>query len=122
MNYVCRFFFKFLLSHEQVVAQEVCAEYVDTTGKIYYSYFKSYLSRLAKLRYEEMAGKDDLMGIEDTGPKGLFYKTSLKNKGTVFTIGDRGVVLDSQLEAPIIVPHAAQKSDNNKVSCNLSHS
>lgn len=109
-----KFFFKFLLSHEQVVAQEVCAEYVDTTGKIYYSYFKSYLSRLAKLRYEEMAGKDDLMGIEDTGPKGLFYKTSLKNKGTVFTIGDRGVVLDSQLEAPIIVPHAAQKSDNNK--------
>lgn len=103
-----------MLSNERNVAQEVCNEYVDTMSKIYYSYFKSYSSRLAKLCYEEAATKDDLMGIEDTGASrgsGLFYKTPLKHKSTVFTIGSRGDVLSAQLEAPIIVPHAAHKTD-----------
>lgn len=51
------------------------------------------------------------MGIEDNMSRGsLFYKTSLKHKATVFTIGSRGDVLGSQLEVPVIVPHAAQKS------------
>lgn len=40
---------------------------------------------------------------------GLFYKTPLKHKSTVFTIGSRGDVLSAQLEAPVIVPHAAHK-------------
>ena len=107
-----RFFFEFVVTNEQNVAQEVCSEYVDTMRKIYLSYFKSYSSRLAKLRYEEAATKDDLMGIEDMGSSrgtGLFYKTPLKHKSTVFTIGSRGDVLSAQLEAPIIVPHAAHK-------------
>jgi len=101
-------------TNEQNVAQEVRSEYVDTMRKIYLSYFKSYSSRLAKLRYEEAATKDDLMGIEDTGASrgtGLFYKTPLKHKSTVFTIGNRGDVLSAQLEAPIIVPHAAHKTE-----------
>jgi len=34
----------------------------------------------------------------------------LKNRSTVFTIGRRGDILTSDLEAPIVVPHAAQKS------------
>lgn len=51
------------------------------------------------------------MGIEDTASKSLFSKSSsLKNKSTVFTIGNRGDILSSQLEAPIIVPHAHQKT------------
>lgn len=51
------------------------------------------------------------MGIEDTASRGgLFHKASLKHKTTVFTIGNRGEVLTTQLEAPVIVPHAAQKS------------
>lgn len=106
-----KFFFEFILSNERQVAQEICTEYVDTMGKIYYSYFKSYSSRLAALRYEEAVTKDDLMGIEDTASKGLFSKsTALRNKSTVFTIGNRGDILTSQLEAPIIVPHAQQKT------------
>ena len=106
-----KFFFEFILSNERQVAQEICTEYVDTMGKIYYSYFKSYSSRLATLRYEDAVTKDDLMGVEDTASKGLFTKsTSLKNKSTVFTIGNRGDILTSQLEAPIIVPHAHQKT------------
>ena len=35
----------------------------------------------------------------------------------MFTLGNRGDVLGTELEAPIIVPHAAQKSDN-RVSYN----
>jgi len=110
-----KFFFEFVATNEQNVAQEVRSEYVDTMRKIYLSYFKSYSSRLAKLRYEEAATKDDLMGIEDMGASrgtGLFYKIPLKHKSTVFTIGNRGDVLSAQLEAPIIVPHAAHKTEH----------
>jgi len=35
-----KFFFEFILSNERHVAQEICSEYIDTMGKIYYSYFK----------------------------------------------------------------------------------
>lgn len=52
-----KFFFEFILSNQRQVAQEICFEYVDTMGKIYYSYFKSYSSRLAELRFEEAVTK-----------------------------------------------------------------
>lgn len=35
-----KFFIEFILSNERQVAQEICTEYVETMGKIYYSYFK----------------------------------------------------------------------------------
>lgn len=50
------------------------------------------------------------MGVEDTAGRGIFHKTTLKHRGTVFSIGNRGDVLASQLEAPIIVPHTASKT------------
>ncbi|XP_012256870.2 vacuolar protein sorting-associated protein 52 homolog [Athalia rosae] len=105
-----KFFFEFVLSNERNVAEEICGEYIDTMSKIYYSYFKSYSSRLMKLQFEEAATKDDLMGVEDTAGRGIFHKTILKHRGTVFSIGTRGEVLNSQLEAPIIVPHTASKT------------
>ncbi|TDG46298.1 hypothetical protein AWZ03_007269 [Drosophila navojoa] len=106
-----KFFFEFILSNERHVAQEICSEYIDTMGKIYYSYFKSYSTRLSSLKFEESCTKDDLMGIEDNASKGLFAKTtSLKHKSTIFTIGKRGDILNQQLEAPIIVPHAQLKN------------
>ncbi|XP_052789808.1 vacuolar protein sorting-associated protein 52 homolog [Mya arenaria] len=108
-----RFFNEFLLGNERHVAKEVRDEYVDTMSKIYFSYFKGYLSRLMKLQFEEGASKEDLMAVDETTKKGFFSsKTSLKNRSTVFTIGKRGDILTTELEAPIIVPHAAQKSDN----------
>ncbi|XP_041369494.1 vacuolar protein sorting-associated protein 52 homolog [Gigantopelta aegis] len=107
-----RFFNEFLMANERHVAKEVRDEYIDTMSKIYYSYFKGYSSRLMKLQFEEMAGKDDLMGVEDTAKKSFFSsKPHLKNRSTVFTLGNRGEILTSELEAPVIVPHAAQKSD-----------
>ncbi|PZC82426.1 vacuolar protein sorting-associated protein 52 homolog [Helicoverpa armigera] len=104
-----KFFFEFILANERNVAQEICNEYIDTLSKVYYSYFKSYASRLDKLKYEEAPTKDDLMGIEDGSKGGFFQKSNLKNKSTIFTIGNRGDVLAQQLEAPIIVPHVQQK-------------
>lgn len=45
-------------------------------------------------------------------PSRFFSKPSLKNRNTVFTLGNRGSVIGAaELEGPIIVPHAAQKSD-----------
>lgn len=38
------------MTNERNVAEEICAEYVDTMGKIYYSYFKAYSSRVSKLQ------------------------------------------------------------------------
>uniref|UniRef100_A0A8B9V2M4 Vacuolar protein sorting-associated protein 52 homolog n=1 Tax=Anas zonorhyncha TaxID=75864 RepID=A0A8B9V2M4_9AVES len=107
-----RFFYQFLLGNERAAAQELREQYVDTMSKIYLSYFKSYTSRLMKIQYEEVAEKDDLMGVEDTAKKDILLPPSLKNRNTVFTLGNRGAVIGAaELEGPIIVPHAAQKSD-----------
>ncbi|XP_040180900.1 vacuolar protein sorting-associated protein 52 homolog [Rana temporaria] len=107
-----RFFYQFLLGNERSVAQEIQDEYVETMSKVYLSYFKSYSSRLMKVQYEEVAEKDDLMGIEDTAKKGFFSKPTLRSKNTVFTVGNRAAIISpTELEGPIIVPHTAQKSD-----------
>uniref|UniRef100_A0A8C2XCV9 Vacuolar protein sorting-associated protein 52 homolog n=1 Tax=Cyclopterus lumpus TaxID=8103 RepID=A0A8C2XCV9_CYCLU len=109
-----RFFYQFLLANERTVAKEIRDEYVDTMSKIYYSYFKSYSGRLLKVQYEEVADKDDLMGVEDTAKKDILYaneacffsKPSLRSRNTIFTVGQRGAILSpAELEGPILVPH-----------------
>ncbi|XP_050960178.1 vacuolar protein sorting-associated protein 52 homolog [Labeo rohita] len=108
-----RFFYQFLLANERTVAKEIRDEYVDTMSKIYFSYFKSYSGRLLKVQYEDVADKDDLMGVEDTAKKGFFSKPSLKSRNTIFTLGQRGAVLSpAELEGPILIPHAAQRGDS----------
>uniref|UniRef100_A0A3Q0RD48 Vacuolar protein sorting-associated protein 52 homolog n=1 Tax=Amphilophus citrinellus TaxID=61819 RepID=A0A3Q0RD48_AMPCI len=112
-----RFFYQFLLANERTVAKEIRDEYVDTMSKIYYSYFKSYSGRLLKVQYEEVADKDDLMGVEDTAKKDILYsffsKPSLKSRNTIFTLGQRGAILSpAELEGPILVPHTAQRGDS----------
>lgn len=62
------------------------------------------------------------MGIEESGSRGLFHKTSLKQKSTVFSIGNRGEVLTSHLEKDIIIPHSAQKSDQRVSYITVSYS
>ncbi|XP_058713394.1 vacuolar protein sorting-associated protein 52 homolog isoform X2 [Poecile atricapillus] len=107
-----KFFYQFLLGHERAAAQELREQYVDTMSRIHFSYFKSYTGRLMKIQYEEVADKDDLMGVEDTARKGFFSKPSLRSRNTVFTLGNRGAVIGpAELEAPIIVPHAAQRGE-----------
>ena len=110
-----KFYFQFLQAVNREVAKEVRDEYTETMSRILFSYFKSYTGRLARLQYEESATRDDLLGAEEGagggggGGKGFFFKPSLKNKSTVFSVGSRDDVLGSQLEAPIILPHAQQK-------------
>ncbi len=45
-----RYFNEFLMAHSRETAQQVRSEYMDTMGKIYYSYFKDYHSKLMKLQ------------------------------------------------------------------------
>ena len=45
-----RFYNEFLMANERHVAKEVRDEYVETMSKMYYSYFKSYYSKLMKLQ------------------------------------------------------------------------
>lgn len=105
--------FKFLAKHNKAAAVELKREYIDTFSKVHYTYFKTYLQRLLKLQHEETADKDDVMGASDSQPKQSFFstKTAMKSRTTVFTIGNRGTVLDS-LESPILVPHTLK--DVNK--------
>jgi len=107
-----KFYFQFLASANREVAQEIRDEYTETMAKIMFSYFKSYTGRLAKLQFEESATREDLLGAEESQTRGFFFKPSLKNKSTVFSVGFRGDVLSTHLEAPIIVPHAQQKNEN----------
>ncbi|XP_039256225.1 vacuolar protein sorting-associated protein 52 homolog [Styela clava] len=107
-----RFYYEFLLSNERAIAKEVQEEYVDTMSKVYFSYFKTYVSRLMKVQYDEVADKDDLIAIEDTARRGFFSsKMPLKNRATIFTLGGRGSILTTDLESAVIVPHAAQRID-----------
>lgn len=80
-------------------------------GKVYFSYFKSYSSNLKKLQFEEAASKEDLLGASESSNRGFFSKSSLKQKNTVFTIGNRGDILNNQLEAPVIIPHSAHQHE-----------
>lgn len=114
------FYFKFLMANDREIAAEVRDDYCDTMSKVLFSYFKSYSGRLAKLQFDEIATRDDLVGaIGETsqrgGVAGFFGKTTMKAKASVFSIGERGHVIDEALEAPIIVPHHVQQKAESKV-------
>jgi hypothetical protein len=58
------------------------------------------------------------MGVDDNAPRGIFHtRSSLKNRGAVFSLGARGDVIGAQLKAPIIVPHAASKAETKVRYC-----
>nr|XP_042125776.1 vacuolar protein sorting-associated protein 52 homolog [Peromyscus maniculatus bairdii] len=42
----------------------------------------------------------------------FFSKPSLRSRNTIFTLGTRGAVISpTELEAPILVPHTAQRGE-----------
>ncbi|CAB3981273.1 Hypothetical predicted protein [Paramuricea clavata] len=98
-----RYFNEFLMVHHRQVAREIKDEYVDTISKVYFSYFKAYISKLTKLQFLRLFSS----------------RVALRNRSTIFTLGNRGNVLTSELEEPIIVPHAAQKNDRKYPSESL---
>jgi len=108
------FFYKFLLTHDREAAREIKQDYVETMTKVYFSYFKEYINRLGKLKFDEQPDKDDLMASDDTNKtKTSFFtgKQTLKNRATIFTLGNRGNLLTTDLESSLIIPHVASKSE-----------
>jgi len=72
------------------------------------------------VQFDDIAGKADLMAVEDGAKKSFFSSSrpAMRNRSTVFTIGKRDEILKDGLEAPVIVPHAAQKSEIKvSISC-----
>uniref|UniRef100_A0A5S6R094 Vacuolar protein sorting-associated protein 52 homolog n=1 Tax=Trichuris muris TaxID=70415 RepID=A0A5S6R094_TRIMR len=107
-----RFYFEFILSNDRHVAKEIRDEYVNTMSKVLFSYFKTFMNRLIKLRHDDAAGKDDLLGTIDSGKTvSLFYgKPSSLSRAPVFSLSNRDSIVTTDLEAPVIVPHAAEQS------------
>ncbi|KHN78067.1 Vacuolar protein sorting-associated protein 52 -like protein [Toxocara canis] len=134
-----RFLYEFLLANDRQVAREVRDEYVDTISKIFFTYFKTYASRLFRLQLSDAATKDDqgmnrwskeewidemwqlsdaatkddLLGAEDAVKATGFFssKPQVRNRATVFSLGTRESLLSFDFLAPLIVPHAAQQAN-----------
>ncbi|CAI5453991.1 unnamed protein product [Caenorhabditis angaria] len=114
----CRFFYEFVLNHEPAIARELQDEYIDTISKMFFTYFKAYASRLFKLTMKDAASKEDSVGAIDTakssGISGFFAaKPQVRNRATVFSIGQRNGVLQSDFLGALIVPHAAAQNNQS---------
>ena len=112
-----RFFYEFLTLHDKIISKECREEYINTLSKVYFSYFKEYSSKLAKLQVDEVADKDDLLGSEDKPKSSLFSsKPAMRNRSTVFTLGNRLATIENEMNSSIIIPHASQKSEQKVYS------
>lgn len=63
------------------------------------------------MQYDDMTDKDDLMGAEDVKRMTFlsFGMRPLKNRSTVFTIGNRAAIL-REITSPILIPHTAKNA------------
>lgn len=88
---------------------------------MFFTYFKTYVSRLFKLQMADSAKKDDLLGAEDSAKSSgafgfLSGKPNARSRATVFSLGKRDSLLTTDLLAPLIVPHAAQQANETVIS------
>lgn len=116
------------MANNRDVAKEIRSEYIDTMSKVLFSYFKSYSGRLLKLQHDQVATREDLMGLaDDSNTRGTggasFLKSALgsvagggskSTKASVFSMGTRAEIIKA-LEAPIMVPHAQQRADSKVI-------
>ena len=53
------------------------------------------------------------MAVADSSKRGFFSssKPGMKNRSSVFAVGNRDLVLTQDIEAPVIVPHVSQKNE-----------
>ena len=111
-----RFYYEFLANHQAEVAREIREEYINTVSKTLFSYFKTYHNRLQRLALEEVPAKEDVLGADDTNKASSSVLALMgagkpaKSRAAVFSIGSRAATVRADLEAPIIVPHAAQEA------------
>lgn len=100
---------QFLVDHSPSVAQEVRNIYVETMSKITVSNLRRYVSSVIKLQID-VATRNDLLGTDDGQLKSYFTsKLQLRDKGSVFTLGDRELVVED-VEKPSIIIHVAQQN------------
>jgi hypothetical protein len=88
--------FQFLVDRFPDIAAEIKINYVNTVSFYYSASFERYLKILSKGQ-SIVAGKLDLMGSEESVVRkgGIFQQSrSVKDKSSVFTLGNRGSVLD----------------------------
>ncbi|CEF67313.1 Vacuolar protein sorting-associated protein 52 homolog [Strongyloides ratti] len=113
-----KYFYEFLVANDKRIAKQIKEEYIDTVSKMFYSYFKTYTSRLFKIQ-TEAATKDDLLGFEDSKPRLISSVLSLgkgpptKIKSSVFSLAGRHSLLTMDLISPIIVPHVCQQMNES---------
>eukprot|EP00898_Chlorokybus_atmophyticus_P000548 jgi/Chlat1/1494/Chrsp12S02039 len=107
-----RYFAQFLASHGQEVYPEVRGAYVETMSKILSAHFRTYIAALSKLQMD-IASKNDLVGVDESKSGGGVFgvgrggKDALKNRTTVFSLGERAAIL-KDMDAAAVVPHMAE--------------
>ncbi|KAI6191229.1 Vacuolar protein sorting-associated protein 52-like protein [Aphelenchoides bicaudatus] len=113
-----RFFYEFLLANDRSIAREIKDDYTDTLSKMFFSYFKTYVSRLFKLQMTDCAAKEDVLGAEDAVVKPAYpnltnifsSKPHTRSKATVFSLGGRESLVSTDFLSPLIVPSSAQQA------------
>ncbi|XP_057516594.1 vacuolar protein sorting-associated protein 52 A isoform X2 [Amaranthus tricolor] len=104
-----KYVISFLKEHGKEVYAEARAAYLDTMNKVLSAHFRAYIQALEKLQLD-IATSSDLIGIEARGTS-LFLtrREPLKNRSSVFALGDRINIL-KEIDQPALIPHIAEAS------------
>ena len=62
------------MAHHRQVAREIRDEYIDTMSKIYFSYFKTYISKLLKLQVSVLRPNRDFTLDTQTSICASFFR------------------------------------------------
>ncbi|KAL0404646.1 UNVERIFIED_CONTAM: Vacuolar protein sorting-associated protein 52 A, partial [Sesamum radiatum] len=97
----------FLKEHGKEVYLEVRAAYIDTMNKVLSTKIRAYIQALEKLQLD-IATSSDLIGI-DTRSTSLFLRgrEPLKNRSSVFALGERINIL-KEIDESALIPHIAE--------------
>ncbi|XP_074286898.1 vacuolar protein sorting-associated protein 52 A-like [Silene latifolia] len=104
-----KYVISFMKEHGKEVYSEVRAAYIDTMNKVLSAHFRAYIQSLEKLQLD-IATSSDLIGVEARS-SGLFStrREPLKNRSSVFALGDRINIL-KEIDQPALIPHIAEAS------------
>ncbi|KAL5560816.1 hypothetical protein UlMin_037027 [Ulmus minor] len=96
----------FLKEHGKEVYIEVRGAYIDTMNKVLSAHFRAYIQALEKLQLD-IATSSDLIGVDSR----LLSRgrEPLKNRSSVYAIGDRIKIL-KEIDEPALIPHIAEAS------------
>ena len=81
------------MAHHRQVAREIRDEYIDTMSKIYFSYFKTYISKLLKLQVSVLRPNSDFTRTIPLGPKTNTGYTNFDMSVVFFRISSVGRAL-----------------------------